>query len=113
MVTFDLEAWLDQTRSRAIDGESALGASPMSKISALRDIYFPEVEAEYVELQQAYFEYYKLLLRIQQARINGGNDFQGVRDELAGFEVVYAPFSTSLGRFRGRVIAAAKVRGVL
>lgn len=114
MATFDLEQWLEQARSRVIDGEP-LGAesSPMSKISALRDIYFPEVVQEYFELQRRFLRYSHWLVSLQAVRLQGGNDLQPVRTHMDGFGEIYQPFLASLSPFRAQVIASSRQRGGL
>lgn len=114
MATFDLELWLEQARSKAIDGQSSeAGGSPMSKVSALRDIYFPEINVEYQEFYQRHFAYIQWIHSIQMARLENGNNLQPVRDVLATLDQVYPPFLAAVVRFRAQIIASARARGGL
>jgi len=85
----------------------------MSKISALRDIYFPEVGLEFAELRVRYIEYIQWLLDLQGVRLTCGGNVQAMQPHLDGFGGVYRPFAAALEPFRGQVIASARARNGL
>lgn len=114
MATFDLELWLEQARSKAIEGQSfEVSASPLSKISALRDIYFPEILVEYRDFYHRHNVYVQWILSVQAARLQNQDNLEPVRALLARFEEIYQPFVPALATFRASVIAAARARGGL
>ena len=114
MATFDLENWLGEARSRAFQGESSeFNGSPISRISALRDIYFPEVGAEFAELEGRNLDYTQWLNGLLRERLNCGGDVQAMQPYLDGFGAIYRPFLAALEPFRRQVIASAKARGGL
>ena len=114
MATFELESWLSEARAHALQGESfESNGSPMSKISALRDIYFPEVGLEFSELNVRYIEYVQWLLDLQGARLTYGGNVQAMQPHVDGFGGVYRPFAAALEPFRRQVIASANARGGL
>ncbi|UGB45241.1 hypothetical protein LQ772_14845 [Frateuria edaphi] len=114
MATFELESWLGEARARAFQGESfESDSSPMSKISALRDIYFPDIGIEFTELRLRYIEYIQWLLGLQGARLTSGGNVEMMQPHIVTFNNVYQPFSAALAPFRAKVIASARARGGL
>lgn len=114
MATFELEGWLGEARAHAFQGESfESDSSPMSKISALRDIYFPEIGVEFSELRLRYIQYIQWLLDLQGVRLGSAGNAAAMQPHLSTFSQAYQPFSAALGPFRAQVIAAARARGGL
>lgn len=114
MATFELESWLEAARSRALYGEPFnWGGSPISKISALRDIYFPEVSVEFHELKLRYVHYVQWILGLQEVRLNSGGQAAAMKPYLSTFLKSYQPFSDALEPFRMQIIEAARARGGL
>lgn len=114
MATFDLEVWLNEAQNRAFQGNSSdYDSSPMSKISAFREIYFPEISAEYDLVKAKYLSYASWLVELRQVSLEARGDQAQLQRHLDRFGDAYTPFYASLAQFRTRVIAAAKARGGL
>lgn len=114
MATFDLELWLEQARSKALEGKSTESAgSPMTKVSALRDIYFPEITVAYHEFNASYFEYTNWILAVHRSRLDHGDDLQPTRELVEGIDQVLRPFLKAIVRFRAEIIASSRARGGL
>jgi hypothetical protein len=114
VATFELEAWLSEARAAAFRGESfESDSSPMAKISAFRDIYFPEIRIEFSKLRLRYIEHVQWLLDLQTLKISSGGNVQAMQPHVDTFPNVYRPFAAALGPFRTRVIASARERGGL
>ncbi|EKO3808004.1 MULTISPECIES: hypothetical protein [Vibrio] len=97
--TFELELWLEKSRTEAFKKISPdINDSPLSKIEMYQAIYFCEVSEELKDLQSAYYPVLTFVLKIAMGQT-------GVeKSEVDEFTEVHTPFLGSLQNFRAALL---------
>ncbi|BCI77633.1 hypothetical protein Q5N41_18270 [Vibrio cholerae] len=93
--TFELEVWLEKSRSEAIRKNSPnVNESPLYKLEMYQAIYFPDVNDELRDLQDSYYPMLRFIFSIAQGKTGIS------KGEVEEFAEVYDPFLKNLKNFR-------------
>ncbi|EHS4950304.1 hypothetical protein ACPF3Z_003518 [Vibrio cholerae] len=93
--TFELEVWLEKSRSEAIRKNSPnVNESPLYKLEMYQAIYFPDVNDELRDLQDSYYPMLRFIFSIAQGKTGIS------KGEVEEFAEVYDPFFKNLKNFR-------------
>ncbi|EKA4470977.1 hypothetical protein OLI36_004584 [Vibrio parahaemolyticus] len=93
--TFELELWLEKSRSEAIRKKAPnVNESPLCKLEMYQAIYFPEVNDELIDLQDAYYPMLRFILSMAQGKTGIS------KSEVEEFTEVNDPLFKSLKSFR-------------
>lgn len=104
--TYNLELWLEQTRSQSLDGAVFhINSSPLAEIELLQCLYFPECSEELNALDRATHSMIEWLLEINQLAFDAKNkgDYSGVN--TAKFPDLHKPVRSAILDFRAGLIA--------
>ncbi len=99
---YEYDHWIDQMRNERVLGAKVdPGITPLSKIHAIIDIYFPPLHQKLAPLTAAAFQYEKWAVAAAQKRLKNAPDL------LDGFEEFAGPYHNAFAAFLKEVVAVA------
>jgi len=104
-LSYALELWLEDARTKALNGKSfSINSSPLAKLEMVLSIYFPELLPNFSHVNTAANEMTKWILGLHSEHLNSLESHKSPEFDLNGFNEPQSKLIKSLSIFRKELI---------